>query len=146
MLQEESVQFITDLHRLFTHEFEQLQLALRSMRMLGGHGPTRPKRSLLPFVGNVMSSLFGTATHSQLREITCGREKMVFFKKPTPLSFVHIHVPWIVTFLFFVAIAIIICIIIRKYKLLPCVRKQVLEVVEQQPVQEPVEEPARLFT
>ena len=67
-------------------------------------------------------------------------------EKPTPPSFVHIHVPWIVTFLFFVAIAIIICIIIRKYKLLPCVRKQVPEVVEQQSVQEPVEQPAGLFT
>ena len=66
---------------------------------------------------------------------------------PTPPSFVHIHVPWIVTFLFFVAVTIIICIIIRKYKPLPCVQKQVpLEAVEQQPVQEPVEEPARLFT
>ena len=72
---------------------------------------------------------------------------MVFKKKPTPPSFVHIHVPWNVTFLFFVAVAIIICIILRKYKPLPCVQKQVpLEAVEQQPVQEPVEEPARLFT
>ena len=36
--------------------------------MLSGHDPTRTKRSLLPFVGNVMSSLFGTATYSQLRD------------------------------------------------------------------------------
>ena len=69
MLQEESVQFITDLHKLFTNEFEQLQLALQSIHMLSGHDPTRTKRSLLPFVGNVMSSLFGTATHSQLRDL-----------------------------------------------------------------------------
>ena len=69
MLQEESVQFITDLHELFTHKFEQLQLTLQSIHMLSGHSPTRPKRSLLPFVGNVMSSTFGTATHSQLRDL-----------------------------------------------------------------------------
>ena len=65
---------------------------------------------------------------------------------PTPPSFVHIHVPWIVTFLFFVAVTIITCVILRKYKSLPCVQKQVpLEAVEQQLVQEPVEQPARLF-
>ena len=63
MLQEESV------HKLFTHEFKQLQLTLQSIHMLSGHDPTRTKRSLLPFVGNVMSSLFGTATHSQLRDL-----------------------------------------------------------------------------
>ena len=63
MLQEESV------HKLFTHEFKQLQLTLKSIHMLSGHDPTRTKRSLLPFVGNVMSSLFGTATHSQLRDL-----------------------------------------------------------------------------
>ena len=51
MLQEESVQFITDLHKLFTHEFEQLQLTLQSIHMLSEHDLTRTKRSLLPFVG-----------------------------------------------------------------------------------------------
>ena len=69
MWREESVQLISDLHKLFSHEFQELRLALESVQLLSRHESHRPKRSLLPFVGNFMKSLFGTATHSDLRDL-----------------------------------------------------------------------------
>ena len=69
MWREESVQLILDLHKLFGHEFQELRLALQSVKLLSRHDSQRSKRSLLPFVGNFMKSLFGTATHSDLRDL-----------------------------------------------------------------------------
>ena len=69
MWREESVQLISDLHKLFSNEFQELRLAIQSVQLLRRHESHRPKRRLLPFVGNFMKSLFGTATHSDLRDL-----------------------------------------------------------------------------
>ena len=50
MWREESVQLISDLHKLFSNEFQELRLALQSVQLLSRHESHRPKRSLLPFL------------------------------------------------------------------------------------------------
>ena len=43
MWREESVQLISDLHKLFSHEFQELRLALQSVQLLSRHDSHRPK-------------------------------------------------------------------------------------------------------
>ena len=58
-------QFLKD-SDLLDHE---MNVTIAALQHLKPSDPVRSKRSLLPFVGDALSSLFGTATHTEIQDI-----------------------------------------------------------------------------
>ena len=61
------------LWKKFTHNTDlldkEMNLTIDTLQLLDPSHPTRVKRALLPFVGDALSSLFGTATTTEIQDI-----------------------------------------------------------------------------